>query len=227
MIAKYVAIAIFASLAIGVQPQAQPKIIKRVSGKYYITLDRGHLGDSELTKTLFSDGTLKTHSRAVLIDGKARNILEDWDTYGPNGRLIYAKHTQSLRTGGMRIVEKKYDSGGCRFKVTENGKVLTNKYAPLPKGKSTNYSAVFWFIATRPRPGTVVKFWNMEDNAEKWREKTVTYVGPANAVVNNKLWAGQGIIMPNQSKYILDDRGLPIQMQIGKGGDVVYSRKGL
>lgn len=209
-----------------------PLLLSAVSGdktleaRYTMKLDGEVVGHSVLKKTLRKDGSIEIHSWITFEQAGQKGTLDDYDRYDSKGFPLKAIHAQPLRGGGMRILTKLYSPGLCKFTLKEKDKV-TNKDLKIELNKSTADTSVFWFINSKPKPGTVVSYWTVSDNAERWQLKHSQYVGPAAAKIGKKTYKGQLVIVTNGSKYILGDDGMPIRMAIAPKGEMTYEREGL
>lgn len=199
---------------------------KTIEARYTMKLDGDVVGHSVLKKTLKKDGSIEVHSWITFSQAGANATLDDYDRYDKNGNPIKAIHSQPLRGGGKRVVTKDYSPGLCKFSLLDKNK-LTKSDLKIDLSKSTADTSVFWFIKTRPKPGTVVSYWTVGDNNGKWQLKHSQYVGPAMAVIGKKKYKGHLVIVTNGSKYILGDDGMPIRMAIAPKGEMTYEREGL
>lgn len=193
---------------------------------YKLRFGNQPLGSSTLEKSLGSDGSLTIRSIVKLTRDGRTNVTDEYSFYDSTGRLAKYVYKVPMTDGSMRVTTKQYSKTSCTISVQEGGKTR-KEVLQIPKGATAVNPSVFWFIRTTPRPGAKVTVYAVDDNRFRWNQKPVTYVGPAQAVIGNKKYPGHLVIMPSGSKYILDGKGMPITMAIGKGGDVIYERQGL
>lgn len=178
---------------------------KRVGVAIFTTAPRGGGGRATSLDMTLSAGTL------------AEVMISEIESVDAAGRQVSSKLAYKSKLG-TEVTRVHFSAQGAVSANLDRQGKNTSKSFPAPKSSRKDPS-VFWFVTSRPSPGTWVSCTHFSPARLTWEPMKTTFVGRKAVSVGGRTVTANEIIqiVPGETDtYWLDDHGDPYVIDTGK-----------
>ncbi|MCH8274028.1 MAG: hypothetical protein IH851_04490 [Armatimonadetes bacterium] len=169
------------------------------------------IGSARITQKLTESGGLKVEIRMQLVAGDVKITVVQEGEYDSDARPVRKTSRQS--GGGPELIVRATFLGRTATVVTERGRERETRTVTAPAGAEIRLASEFWFIKTKPEPGTKLTAYRFDLTKLEWVKTTVTYVRSEKVNAGGKTYTGHLILMDDAKSWV-DDKGAPIRIEM-------------
>ena len=176
-------------------------------------------GTATLTQTVGPDGA-KVQESVIVAKGPGNDMtIRQVARYDRTGRPLTKSVTANVGERQMSAITATFDATGGTIRLVREAGNETKRF-PLPKGMSMADPSEFWFIKSKPKPGTTVRAATLNLMGTGWEATQTTYIGKTQVQIGNKRVAGHRVRSEGKGRVvevIVDDRGMPLTISDSRG----------
>ncbi len=146
-------------------------------------------------------------------DGKTASVRSEtrYDAKGIATRMFHESIADKGRS--RRLVTVTFDDDAA-IAVEEVGGKRQTKRVPVVRTAPLANPSQFWFLRDRPNKGERVRYYRFDVGTLSWELSLAAYAGPKDVAIGSAKYAGHEV-QEERNVSIVDDRGLPIRLDIG------------